>query len=87
MTAPDIGADESTLKILSIARAGNGHIILQCLGVPNQVNNLQASPDLSPMSFMTLIPAPPAADGLGAFQYDDAGAVGLTKRFYRLGFP
>ncbi len=80
-------AGTPTLKILSIARAANGHIILQCIGAPNQVNNLQASPDLSPMSFITLVPAPPAADGTGAFQYDDAVAVGLTKRFYRLGFP
>ena len=75
------------LKILSIARRADGHIILQCLGAPNQVNNLQASPDLSPMSFTTVIPVPPAADGAGAFVYDDAGAVGLTKRFYRLRFP
>ena len=76
-----------TLRILSIARAENGDLILQCVGAPNQVNNLQASPDLSPSSFATLIPAPDAADGTGAFQYNDANAVGLTKRFYRLAFP
>jgi hypothetical protein len=77
----------ANLKILSIARAVNDHIILQCLGVPNQVNNLQVSPDLSPGSFVTVFPPPAAADGAGAFQYDDAGSVGLTKRFYRLVFP
>ncbi len=85
LTSCDAGLP--TLKILSIARAGNGDIILQCLGAPNQVNNLQVSPDLSPNSFMTLLPAPDAADATGAFQYDDGGAVGLTKRFYRLSFP
>jgi hypothetical protein len=85
----DIGAFEfggGPLKITSITRA-NGHIFLQCLGVANQVNNLQVSPDLSLGSFMTISPPPAAADGSGAFQYDDAGAVGLTKRFYRLAFP
>jgi hypothetical protein len=75
------------LKILSITRPANGHIILQCLGVPNQLNNLQVSPNLSPGSFATIVPSPVAADNTGAFQYDDAGAVGLTKRFYRLTYP
>jgi hypothetical protein len=75
------------LKITSIARLTNGHIVLQCFGVPNQVNNLQVSPDLSPGSFGAISPPPVAADNTGAFQYDDAGAVGLTKRFYRLSFP
>ncbi len=75
------------LKILSITRDPNGHILLQCLGVPNQVNNLQVSPDLSPGSFMTIFPSPNAADGTGAFPYDDAAAVGFTKRFYRLTYP
>jgi hypothetical protein len=76
-----------SLKIISITRLTNGHIRLACIGVPNIVNDLQASPDLSPGDFLTLSPAPPVADGSGAFQYDDATAVGLTKRFYRLKFP
>jgi hypothetical protein len=86
----DIGAFEfggSSLRIISITRLTNGHIVLQCLGVPNQVNNLQASPNLSPGNFMPISPAPPAADNIGAFQYDDAAAVSLTKRFYRLAYP
>ncbi len=85
LTGCDAGAP--TLKILSIARPANGHILLQCIGAPNQVNNLQVASDPSPGSFMTLAPPPEAADGTGAFLYDDAGAVGLTKRFYRLRFP
>ena len=76
-----------TTQIISITRLANGHIVLQCIGIPNQVNDLQASPDLSPGSFATVSPPPAAADGTGAFSYDDAGAVGLTKRFYRLAFP
>jgi hypothetical protein len=86
----DMGAfefDGAPLRITSIVRLTNGHAILQCLGVPNQVNDLQLSPDLSPGSFGTIMPVPNSADTAGAFQYDDSGAVGLTKRFYRLAFP
>ena len=72
------------LKITSITRLANGHVVLHCFGVPNQVNNLQASPNLNTLSFAPTAPAPAAADGFGLFQYDDAGAVGLTKRFYRI---
>jgi uncharacterized delta-60 repeat protein len=77
----------AVLKITSITRSANGHIVLQCLGLPNQVNDLQVSPDLSPDSFTTISPPPVVPDGTGAFSYDDAGAVGLTKRFYSLAFP
>ncbi len=90
----DIGAFEfggeppaPSLTILPITRPANGHVILQCLGVPNQVNDLQVSPDLSLGSFAPISPPPAAADGSGAFQYDDSGAVGLTRRFYRLTLP
>ncbi len=75
-----------TLKILSITKPPNGHIIVQCLGVPNVVNNLQAASNPSPASFVTLSPPPPTADNAGAFQYDDA-AADLTKRFYRIVYP
>ena len=77
----------ATVEIRSITRAGNGHIVLQCLGAPGKVNPLQVSPDLSPGSFAPILPKPATADGTGAFPYDDAGAVGLTKRFYRLALP
>ncbi len=75
-----------TLKVLSITKPANGHIILQCLGAPNVINNLQAASNPSPASFVTLSPPPPTADNAGAFQYDDA-AAGLTKRFYRIVYP
>lgn len=78
----DVGG--ASLKILSISRNSNGHISILGVGAPNQVAKLQASPDLSPGSFVTLVPAPDPADGTGLFLYDDADAAGLTKRFYRI---
>jgi hypothetical protein len=72
------------VKITSINRLANGHIVLHGVGRANATYSVQASPDLSPLSFTTLAPASDAADGFGLFQYDDAGAVGLTKRFYRI---
>jgi hypothetical protein len=78
---------QAILKINSITHLANGHIVLQCLGVPNRVNNVQASPDLSSGSFVTLLPPPVAADASGAFQYEDTNAGSFTKRFYRLSFP
>ena len=73
------------VQITSVTPLTNGHVVLQCLGAPNQVNNLQASPDLRAGSFTPVSPAPPVADATGAFEYDDdVNALGLTKRFYRL---
>jgi hypothetical protein len=72
------------LKITSITRSGNG-VLLKCLGVPNAVNRIQASDDLSPNSFSTL--ASPTASATGAFQYTDTNPTNLQKRFYRLAFP
>lgn len=71
----------------SITRLANGHVSLQCVGVPNQVNDLQSSPDLHPAHFAPVSPPPPTADANGAFSYDDAGAVGQTVRFYRIVIP
>lgn len=89
---PDIGAFEfggNPLKITSITRLTNGHIVLHGVGVPNGTHTVQASPDLSPNSFTPIATGPMGvtADATGALQYNDAGAVGLTKRFYRLAFP
>ncbi|MEY2541815.1 MAG: hypothetical protein QOI22_1417 [Verrucomicrobiota bacterium] len=70
------------LKINSITRVGN-NIVLQCLGVPNQVHTVLFSPDLI-ISFGTPAPAP-AADANGAFQYTDTSPG--TKRFYKVTFP
>jgi hypothetical protein len=71
-------------KISSLKRLANGHILLQCAGAPNILYTIQFSPDLktpfSPLAAVT-------ADGVGAFQYDDASVVGATKGFYRLSSP
>jgi CSLREA domain-containing protein len=82
----DIGAVEFwTLKITSIAHPASGHVVLQGVGIPSHVHTIQASPDLSPNSFGGITTV--NANGTGALQYDDADAIGLTKRFYRLSFP
>jgi hypothetical protein len=82
----DIGAVEFwTLKITSITHLANGHAVLQGIGIPSHLHTIEASPDLSPNSFGGIGTA--NANATGALQYDDAGAVGLTKRFYRLAFP
>jgi hypothetical protein len=71
-------------EISSFTRLANGHILLQCFGVPNNVNTIQASPNLI-SSFTTLATMP--ADATGAFQYEDMNAGSFPKRFYRLSFP
>ena len=72
------------LKITSITRLANGHIVLQCLGAPGQANTIQASPDLiTPFTFLDSV----IADAAGAFSYEDTTAGTFTKRFYRLSFP
>lgn len=81
----DIGAFELMLKMDFIAKLANGHILLQGTGIPNRLHTIQASPNLSPNSFTAI--GTPTADETGALQYDDAAAVGLEKRFYRLAFP
>ena len=76
-----------TPQILSINRNPNGHVILQCLGTPNQVNNLQAAPNPNGASFGPINPSPPAADANGAFTFDDAQALGFSQRYYKLLIP
>jgi hypothetical protein len=74
--------DPTELKITSITRLANGHILLKCQGLPNQLNIIQASPDLvTPFDFLASV----MADGNGSFQYEDA--TNLDKRFYTLAYP
>ncbi len=86
----DIGAYEfngtlPVLKITSITHLANGHISLQGLGVPNSVHTIQTASDPTAGNFGFLGNA--TSDGSGLLQYDDASAIGLTRRFYRLTFP
>ena len=74
----------SPWKIVSATRLANSHLLLQCFGVANATNTIQAAPDLM-TPFTTL--AHVAADANGAFQYEDVDAGGLSSRFYQLVYP
>jgi len=76
--------DSPLVKIASITRLANGHIFLQGAGLPNQTYTIQASPNLSPNSFDTIAIGATSANPNGSWQYDDAVASGLTKRFYHV---
>ncbi len=72
-------------EITSIMRPANGHIMLQGkVESPNWTFSLQLAPNMS-SAFGT--PIAITSDSNGMFQYDDAGSVGLDKRFYRLSYP
>ena len=72
------------LKVSSLTRLANGHVLLQCSGAPSTPYTVQFSPDLvtpfSPLAGIT-------TNGAGTFQFDDATVAGATKRFYRLTSP
>ena len=72
------------LKITAISRVQNGHIRLDCLGLPNQPNRVEVSTDL--ISFPTTL-GTVTPDATGVFQFEDTDAGDFTKRFYRLAFP
>jgi hypothetical protein len=74
----------ATLKVITTARLANAHIQLTCLGVPNRVNTIQASPDLI-QPFVAIGTA--LADASGNFTFDDPNAGSFTQRFYRVSFP
>jgi len=72
-------------RITTITRMGNGHIMLQGkVESPNWTFSLQLAPNMS-STFAN--PISLTSDSNGMFQYDDAGTVGLTERFYRLTYP
>ena len=67
--------------ITSITQPDADDIVLQCQGVPNAVNQIQASPDLSPNSFENIGSVTPTS---GTFSFTDTNPG--TARFYRLAF-
>ncbi len=86
--AVDMGAFEALpggLQVTSITRLATGHIMVGGLYVANLSVTVQASADLGTDTFIPIGAA--TTDASGALQYDDAGAVNLTKRFYRLSYP
>jgi len=76
---------DAVLKIRSISRLPNGHMLLQGSGVANATHTLQSSPSPRSASFSTL--ATVAADAGGLWQYEDATVTGSSARFYRLSYP
>lgn len=73
------------VRIVSITHQANNHIVLQCSGVPNADNRIEASPDLTPGSFSSL--ASISVDATGNFQYEDTNPDNLSQRFYRIAYP
>jgi hypothetical protein len=73
------------IKITSIAHLPNGHVTLQGLGVVNGTHTIEASSGPGTGGFIGIGTA--TGNGSGVFPYDDAGSVGLTKRFYQVTFP
>ena len=71
------------IQISTLTHLSNGHFRLQCQGVPNVANRIEASPDLTPNSFSTL--GSISADATGSFQYDDVNPD--IQRFYRIAYP
>jgi hypothetical protein len=73
------------LRITAITRLANGHMLVQGSGVPNRTHGIDASPDLSPNSFVRI--APVTSDATGVLQFEDPDAGNFRKRFYRFSFP
>jgi hypothetical protein len=73
----------SLLNITSIRQLDNRDMLVQGTGVPNAVNRIEASPDLSPNSFQTA--GSVTADSSGVLSFEDTNPG--TQRFYRIAFP
>jgi uncharacterized delta-60 repeat protein len=73
------------LKIRSISRLPNGHMLLQGSGVANATHTLQSSSNPRSASFSAL--APVSVDAGGLWQYEDTSVTGSNVRFYRLSYP
>jgi uncharacterized delta-60 repeat protein len=76
---------DPALKILSINKLSNGHVVLTGIGVPGATHTVQGLTSLRSGSFGAI--GTVTADGAGHWQYDDAGAVNQLSRCYRLAFP
>jgi hypothetical protein len=77
--------DPNDLRITSITRMANGHILLGCRGAANRLNTVQFTDDLLTQPFYFI--ASVMADANGLFQYEDVNSGPLDKRFYRLALP
>jgi uncharacterized delta-60 repeat protein len=73
------------LSILSVTKLPNGHAMVEGIGVPGTSHTLFGSTNLTTGSFNSI--GPVSADVNGDWQFDDAGAMGLDMRYYRLTLP
>lgn len=70
-------------NISSIMLMDGQDIVLQCNGVPNALNRIEASPDLSPNSWQTI--GSVMADASGTFAFKDTGPA--SPQYYRISYP
>jgi hypothetical protein len=81
--APAYVFDPTDLRITGIEKLPNGHILLHCVGAPNQLNTVRSTPDLfTQFSFLASV----MANANGLFDYEDT-APPPDKGFYRLTLP
>ncbi len=81
-----VGGSPISLKITSIMRLNNGHIVLQGNGVASAVHTIERSLTVpAPVSFASL--SPTTANGTGIISFEDMTSTSLTKGFYRLTYP
>lgn len=74
------------LKITSINRPANQHIIITGQTLPNALVKIEPVPNLN-TAFSSTNATEVTADSTGAFQLDDAAAVTLQMQFYRAVYP
>lgn len=70
--------------INTVTRAGNGHFLITGKSVASRTVTITSAPDLlsafgNPQTVNT--------DAMGTFNYDDASAVGMAMRFYKVSYP
>lgn len=76
---------QAVLRIVSESRPVPGTLRLTCVGVPNRLNTIEASPNLATGTFAAI--GSIAVDATGNFTFDDQNAGSFAKRFYRVRFP
>lgn len=79
------GAPQSpTLRINSVLRLANGHVVIAATGVPNGSHTVlrSASPGSGFVAIGTI-----TANSAGALQLEDTSSAGLNRAYYKLSYP
>ena len=72
------------LKNVSILALPNKHVVIQCIGVPEQSHTVLTTDDLKqPFAPISTI----IAGFDGKIQYEDTNAGSVSRRFYRISYP